>query len=156
MTMIHLGLSSGGNRFATEIACFVGMIVFYGTEIVLGITSLELTLSMLLIVTPVMVIEALRPSNKRKGNWPQVVKIEGGADRLAKEVLCFAHGDGYVALAAIRIKGIPLQNERRTDKHEENEDFKWLYPLWEDSKKSKVTYTLEAKFEKGLADSKDN
>jgi hypothetical protein len=152
MTMVHLGLSASGNRFATEIACFVGMIVFYGTEIVLGIVSLELTLSMLLIVTPVMVIEAFRPSNERKSNWPQLVKIEVGEDRLAKEVICFAHGDGYVALAAIRIKGIPLQNERRTSKYEENEDFKWLYPLWEDSKNSKVTYTLEAKFEKGLAD----
>ncbi len=152
MTMIHLVLSSSGNRFATEITCFVGMAVFYGTEIVLGITSLELTLSMLLLITPVMVIEALRPSNERKGNWPQIVTIEGGADRLAKEVLCFAHGDGYVALAAIRIKGIPLQNEQRTNKHEESEDFKWLYPLWEDSKRSNGIFTLEAKFEKGLAD----
>ncbi len=152
MTMIHLGLSASGNRFAMEITCFLGMAVFYGTEIVLGITSLELTLSMLLLITPVMVIEAFRPSNERKGNKPQLVKIEGGTDRLAKEVLCFAHGDGYVGLAAIRIKGIPLQNERRNNKHEENEDFKWLYPFWEDSKKSNGVFTLEAKFEKGLAD----
>ena len=36
MTMIHLGLSVSGNRFATEITCTIGMVVFYGMELVLG------------------------------------------------------------------------------------------------------------------------
>jgi hypothetical protein len=152
MILVHLGLSASGNRFATELTCFVGIAVFYGAEIILDVASLQLTLSILLMVTPVMIIEAFRPSNERKSNWPQIVKIESSVNRLTKEVLCFSNNGRYVALAAIRIKGIPLQNERRINKQEENEDFKWLYPLWEDSKRSSGIYTLEAKFEKGLAD----
>ncbi|TFH02201.1 MAG: hypothetical protein E4H14_17830, partial [Candidatus Thorarchaeota archaeon] len=152
MTMIHLVLSASGNRFAIEITCFTGMAVFYGTEIILGIVSLELTLSMLLVVTSMMVVEAFKPAKDRNSSWPQVVTIEGNATSISKEVLCLAHNDGYAALAAIHIKGIPLQNRKQRSTKEENDDLKWLYPLWEDSKKSKVMYTLEVRFECGLAD----
>jgi len=33
----------------------------------------------------------------------------------------------------------------------EDDELKWLYPLWEDSQQSHVTYTVEAKIKKGLA-----
>ncbi|TFH05037.1 MAG: ATP-binding protein, partial [Candidatus Thorarchaeota archaeon] len=152
MTMIHLGLSVSGNRFATEITCTIGMVVFYGMELFLGIVSLELTLSMLLLVTPVMVIEAFRPSNEQRGGSPQIVTIEEDASSLSKEVLCLSHNGGYVALGAIRIKGIPLETRTRNNPSEDNDELKWLYSLWEDGKKSNSMYTVEAKFEKGIAD----
>ncbi|TFG26338.1 hypothetical protein EU528_14540, partial [Candidatus Thorarchaeota archaeon] len=151
MTMTHLGLSSSGNRFATEITCFIGIAVFYGAELLLGIESLELTLLMLGVTTPMMVIEAFRPSSEDKNNRPQVVEIPENSGTLSNHVLCLRYGKGHVVLAAIRIKGVPLQNESRVNKDKENDELKWLYPLWKDSKNSTVTYTLEAKCEHGLA-----
>ncbi|MHA1862931.1 MAG: ATP-binding protein [Candidatus Thorarchaeota archaeon] len=152
MTVIHLGLSVSGNRFATEITCSIGMIVFFGVEIVLGIASLELTLSMLLLVTPVMLIEVFRPSNEQRSGFPQIITIEEDASSLSKEVLCLSYNGIYVALTGVRIKGIPLPNRIRDSSSEGNEELKWLYPLWEDGKKSGSIYTLEAKFEKGLTE----
>jgi len=152
MTMIHLGLSSSGNRFATEITCFIGIAVFCGAELLFGIESLELTLLMLGVTTPMMVIEAFRPSSDDKNSRPQVVEIPENSGTLSNHVLCLRYGKGHVVLAAIRIKGVPLQNESRANKDRENDELKWLYPLWKDSKNSTVTYTLEAKCEYGLAD----
>jgi hypothetical protein len=54
-------------------------------------------------------------------------------------------------LAAIAITGIPIEDEKASHRGEEDDELKWLYPLWEDSQQSHVTYTVEAKTEKGLA-----
>lgn len=148
MTLLHLGLSASGNRFATEITCCIGLLIFYVTEVALEIVSIELTLAMFALVTPVMMVEAFRPSNQRTENPLQIITVEEDVTSLSKDVLCISNGDEYTVLTAIRIKGIPLHSG--TDS--ESENLKWLYPLWEDSKRTSSTFTLEAKFDCGLVD----
>jgi len=151
MTLAHLVLSTNGNQFATEISSILGLVVFVGIEVVLGIFTLHWTLLMLFLVTPLMLFEALRSGDGREGDWPKALEIDDGRGGVVDDVLCFSIGRKYAALAAIAITGIPIEDEKTLHRGEEDDELKWLYPLWEDSQQSHVTYTVEAKTEKGMA-----
>ncbi len=147
ITLTHLGLSISGNRFQTEISTILGLAVFIGTQFVLGIYDTSWTLLMLFIVTPFMVYEAVRPITENN-------KVPVLLDTLSKcdDVLCFSHGDRFAALGAMRITSLPVEKQRPAAKDDLDDELKILHPIWENSKQSEATFTIEARVVDGLVE----
>ena len=145
ITLVHLVLSVKGSRFAMEASSLSGVGVFIVIETLLGIFSFEWTLVMLLIVTPFMIIEVFRPTTGLENTQTRVLGVE------EEDALCFSSGNGYTALAAVLVEGIPSGDIRSREHDEEDADLKWLVPLWADSNVSGTVYSMEAAFEKGAA-----
>ncbi|TFH03597.1 MAG: hypothetical protein E4H14_16450, partial [Candidatus Thorarchaeota archaeon] len=147
MTFTHLLLSAKGNQYRTEASGIFGVVIFVIGEYILEIFQIPLTLFMILLVTPFMLVEAVRPSTGNQLTPPVLLDIKEHAGELASEVICVVQGKTYVSLAAIRVQGIPMESKTTS----ENE-LKLLLPLWENGKRSGTTYTLEAKIENGVVD----
>ncbi|MHA2064551.1 MAG: ATP-binding protein, partial [Candidatus Thorarchaeota archaeon] len=143
MTLVHLGLSISGNRFSTEISAVLGLAVFIVGEFVLGIADPTWILIMLVLVTPMVVYEAVKPSSGDSG--PPVLLDTGLSD-----TLCFSLGRIFLSMSAIKITGIPFTNE--STNNDESDDLKLLHPLWDDSHKSGTTFSVEAKIQSGLVE----
>jgi hypothetical protein len=147
MTLAHLGLSISGNRYPTEISSIIGLAVFIGTEFALGIYETSWILLMLFLVTPVMVYESIRPPT---GEIESPVLLDTYDE--CDDVLCFALGGKFVALGVMKITSLPLERERPTSKEDADDELKILHPLWENSKQSETTYTIEARVVNGLVE----
>jgi len=147
MTLVHLGLSIRGSRFQTEISTILGLAVFIGTQITLGTYETSWTLLMLFIVTPLMVYEAVRPLSENN-NTP--VLLDNLAER--DDILCFSHSGRFVALGAMKIISLPLEKQRLATKEDTDDELKLLHPLWENSKQSEATFTIEARVVEGLVE----
>ena len=147
MTLVHLGLSVSGNRFPTEISTVVGFLVFAGIELVLGIYETSWTLLMLFLVTPLMVYESAKPQDE--GIESPIL-----LDTLneCEDVLCFSVGSKFVALGVLRITSLPVENKPTKSKDDADDELKILHPLWENSKQSRTTYTIEARVVGGLVE----
>ncbi|MGY5854171.1 MAG: DUF87 domain-containing protein [Candidatus Thorarchaeota archaeon] len=149
MTIGHLLLSVKSNRFATEASCLLGLGVFLGTEYVLGSLELYRTLLMLVVLTLLMFVEALRPSDMNQTCSPQLVEINDKQGRSVEDALCFSTGKNYTSLSVLEVTGIPFESRRNNS--DDTEQLKFLYPLWRDSQKTRVSYTVEIVLENGLA-----
>ena len=147
MTLAHLGLTISGNRFQTEISTVLGLAVFVGAQLVLGITDVAWLLFMLFLVTPLMVYEAVRsPSGSEK----TLVLLDTFDE--CEDALCFSVGGRFVALGALKITGLPIQSKKPESKQDIDDELKILHPLWENSKQSETTYTIEARVIDGLVE----
>ena len=147
MTLVHLGLSVSGNRFPTEISTVVGLLLFFGAELVLGTFETSWTLLMLLLVTPLIVYESARPQN---GETESPVLLDTFNE--CEDVLCFSVGSKFAALAALKITSLPVENKPPKSKDDAEDELKILHPLWENSKQSRTTYTIEARVVGGLVE----
>jgi len=147
ITLVHLGLSISGNQFRTEISAVLGLVVFIGTQFLLGIYETSWTLFMVLLVTPLMVYEAVRPLNE---NDKAPVLLDTFAE--CNDVLCFSHGGRYVALGAMKIISLPREKQRLATKDDIDDELKVLHPLWENSKQSGATFTIEVRVVDGLVE----
>ncbi|TET07325.1 MAG: ATP-binding protein [Candidatus Thorarchaeota archaeon] len=143
MTLAHLALSIGGNRFGTEISAVLGLVVFVSAELTLGNYDPSWTLIMMLLVTPMVVYEAFRPSDADSSS-PVILDYD------LDDTLCFSLSRIFVAMNAVRIIGIPSRTD--ISGKDANEELRLLHPLWEDCHKSGTTYTVEAKGENGLVE----
>jgi hypothetical protein len=147
MTLVHLGLSESGNRFPTEISTVVGLLLFIGTELVLGTFEISWTLLMLLLVTPLIVYESAKPQN---GETESPVLLDTFKE--CGDVLCFSVDSKFAALAALKITNLPVENKPPKSKEDADDELKILHPLWENSKQSRTTYTIETRVVGGLVE----
>jgi len=147
ITLVHLGLSISGSRFQTEISTILGLAVFIGMQFLLGIYETSWTLLMVFLVTPLMVYEAVRPLTEND-------RVSFLLDTFAEcdDVLCFSHGGRYVALGAMKIIGLPREKLPPATKDDVDDELKILHPLWENSKQSGATFTIEARVVDGLVE----
>jgi len=152
MTLTHLVLSSTGNQYRVEISGILGLILFVIGELVMGIFQVSLTLLMLILVTPFMMMEAFRPSSGNRLESPILLDIEEHLGSISNNVLCFGQNDSYVGFAAVRITGIPVNEKKHQQKTTDESELKRLLPLWENGKRSAMTYTFESKIEDGLVE----
>ncbi len=150
ITLVHLILTTSGNRFATEISSLVGLLTFVIVELIFGMFAVEWTLVMLVLVTALAFSETLQSLRGFDSSRMELLKVED-EDGIINDVLCFSTGGEYIALAATSIKSVPLYDDWTHRKDDEDAELKWLYPLWEDGHKSNIIYTLESTFEKGLS-----
>jgi hypothetical protein len=147
MTLVHLGLTISGSRFQTEISTSIGLVVFIGTQFVLGIYETSWTFLMLFLVTPLMVYEAVRPLTE---NSKAPVLLDTLSE--CNDVLCFSYGGRYAALGAMKIIGLPRERQRPTTREDMDDELKLLHPLWENSKQTEATFTVEARVVDGLVE----
>ncbi|MHA1770336.1 MAG: ATP-binding protein [Candidatus Thorarchaeota archaeon] len=152
ITLTHIILSAKKSRFATELACSFGVAVYLLLEVILGLLSDVVTLAIFVLVTPIMVYEAVHPEHE---HTLQLVESIDATGDVADDVLCLAQGGSYIGVSAVRIVGIALKREnrqtqqRRQQKSDEFESLTWLYPLWSEGRKQKVTFTIDAQFTNG-------
>ena len=147
MTLAHLGLTISGNRFQTEISTVLGLAVFIGVQLALGMSDVAWLLFMLFLVTPLMVYEAIRSPN---GNEKTPVLLDTFNE--CEDVLCFSVGSRFVALGALKITSLPIESKKPESKEDVDDELKILHPLWENSKQSETTYTIEARVVDGLVE----
>jgi len=152
MTLTHLVLSATGNQFRVEISGILGLVIFITGEYVMGIFQASLTLVMVLLITPFMILEAIRPSTGNRLESPTLLDIKEHIGSISQNVLCFAQNNSYVGFAAVRIIGIPVQDKKHKQQTTDESDLKGLLPLWEHGCHSAVTYTFESKVEDGLVE----
>jgi hypothetical protein len=145
LTLSHFVLTAKGSQYATEVSTSFALTLFVGLEFLMGIFALSWTLVILLLLTPLMVYEALRPSSSGIV-WPELLETD------EDDVLLFSHGDVYAALGALAITGISARTENQQQNDGNGGQDKRLYPLWEEARSADVTFTLEVRIEKGMAD----
>ena len=149
MPLIKEILSARGNRISLEISLVVSLLLFIITQIALGIFAMHWTLLMLLLLTPIMLFEAFKPTRIRDtlGNLPVLLKTSDSFE----DVLCFSTGRTFSTITALAIFSISTEATKGESKDEEFAELKWLYPFWEDGKKSHITITMETTVEEGLS-----
>ncbi len=149
MTLTHILLSVRSNRFATEICCALGFGVYIILDILLGTFEMYRILIAFFILTPVMIIEVVRPSTETGSNSIQLVEsVEGG---IPEDALCFSWKRGFLAITALEGTGFPFSNQVSHKEPDSDSSLKSLYPLWIAGERTKTVYTIEITLQNGLA-----
>ncbi len=148
MTLTHILLSVRNHRLTTEICCVLGLGVYLFLDIAFGTFAIYRILILLSLITPLMIVEAVRSSDV-SSTTVQLIETEGGG--VSKDALCFSWNKGHIAFAAIEVTGVPFLDQETDRSRDSESDLKSLHPLWMIGQKTDTVYTIEITLDRGLA-----